>query len=823
MTSTVLSYRKNSALNIFTWTLRKNLPAICVSSIVVLLATLGTILPNYLQRSSELYTDYSYGGASRYSTNDFLPGMIITCLICAGLVVLFSAMNFNYLHSKKTGDMFHALPLKRNTLLLSRFFAAAVSASIPAIIGYGSYIILGLIIPPLNFTPYVLMGLAVTVIFIFICTVFAAFFAVVCGSPFDMIVSMGVVNFGWTVVYFIFSTYCLSNLYGYGGDNQSYGIFSAFLGSSLSNIFSPFSVLITAFISFNPFYEVYTSAFDPVQTGKLLHIIYWVVGAAALMLVTLYLNKHRKNENAGLSFAYKIGVYIIQAICTIIGGFVVGMIFSLADAGSLTFHVFFVVGALLSAIIYGAVSARGFKTVLKSLIAGAVVTALSLTIFFGFANGGFGYETKQPRNPDSLQYVMFGTSGLDKHPYSSEPVKLTEKANIAAVYDLHKKIIENRNSVRARNVQNEVGGYFEDSGGTIWVSFEYPNGLKRSYTILEGDYSEELKTIASKEYLRALQPVFSSSFNIEDYKDRTISAQMYDTDGMSSSGDTISYDNFVKIVDTFKEEFDKLEDGEFNLDKSYQIYFNVYDTNYKAGSVDGFYMDGISGFSLLVDKTFTKTVQLCIDLGMKLDGAYSMYMPDRLVSGSPYDMSSTPYSMPSAGFSSTLPETGIGYYSDDLSRTTSTPAEDMTVTMVPEGTLLTRQFIYDNEEVFRPDFNIAPFKNQVVSGYIGYIYNRDDTNAIDISYDDLTNIVKAYRNDLDKMDLSTYELPRTREARFETNPMNPNSTNLGMLSLMLNEHFHETIKVCAGAGIKSDFPTQGKTAAAATTDVIAPF
>ena len=191
--------------------------------------------------------------------------------------------------------------------------------------------------------------------------------------------------------------------------------------------------------------------------------------------------RRRKRKKSGVSYAYKF-IYIVCALVVgIVGAYLVGVLF--ADGNiNLIFWIFAVVGALLTAVTFGAINDRGFKTVKKSLIVGGCsvvcLAVTALTLWSGF----FGYSTRIPSAERvKSASVSFGGSNV-------------EFADPKLVFKLHSEIAEN-------GAEAEEYEY-------ISVSYELKNGgsFKRAFNVDLGDYIDTLleiyKSDENKESIR---------------------------------------------------------------------------------------------------------------------------------------------------------------------------------------------------------------------------------------------------------------------------------------------------------------------------------
>ena len=199
------------------------------------------------------------------------------------------------------------------------------------------------------------------------------------------------------------------------------------------------------------------------------------------LVAAFLLYKRRKSEKSGVSYAYKF-IYIVCALVVgIVGAYLIGVLF--ADGNiNLIFWIFAVVGGLLTAVTFGAINDRGFKTVKKSLITGGCsvvcLAVIALTLWSGF----FGYSTRIPSAERvKSATVSFGGSKV-------------EFADPERVFKLHGEIAEN-------GAETEEYEY-------ISISYDLKKGgsFKRAFYVDYNDYIDTLleiyKSDENKESIR---------------------------------------------------------------------------------------------------------------------------------------------------------------------------------------------------------------------------------------------------------------------------------------------------------------------------------
>ena len=102
------SRKINPFCNMLGFTLRKSIGIIVVICIAALLYCPGSFIVNFEDLKS-----YGY----RYILENFA---YLVAVFAAIIAVFFNMLNFSFLYQKSSSDVFHAFPLTRSELLLSR-------------------------------------------------------------------------------------------------------------------------------------------------------------------------------------------------------------------------------------------------------------------------------------------------------------------------------------------------------------------------------------------------------------------------------------------------------------------------------------------------------------------------------------------------------------------------------------------------------------------------------------------------------------------------------------------------------------------------------
>lgn len=526
MTLKISSNKINPTINLFLLTLKKNSAFLALVVIVSLLFCPGYIL--------------TVTNGDPLVSFDYISEIIIvlTTVATSLLSVLLNLINFSYLYSKKASDVFHSIPITRTGLLLSRFFAGLVFSVIPMVVIYFSAVILTLTPNVIGNISILAVGFVYNLLTMILTSAISLLFIICAGSIFDMVVSFSAVNIGTIIIVLLVELFCDRELVGYVSNNTF----------DLLAVVSPFFYCSRAI-------NDYLSSAPHFSATHLLFFIKIVISIVILLAVCVLLYRNRKAEKAGESYAFKFMFIVCGIIISLIGAFGAGMVFSQGDTRSLIFYIFAVIGAIITAVIYGAISSRGFKTVKSSIAIGGTAFAslviIAVVIFFG----AFGYETRIPdiKNVESVNLY----AGSNEY----------EKVSADLMINLHKKVVKNLDKI---NDENSSDGNFSSHIG-LNMDYKLKNGknFSRTYFIPAQLVYEELLDIHTDESHIAQHKNFIDVKS--DYF--TICSRHYKGDwGSDYTYVPITYTEVNKLIEAYSNDIKKatVKSIEGNCD-SYQI------------------------------------------------------------------------------------------------------------------------------------------------------------------------------------------------------------------------------------------------------------
>ena len=457
MTLKTSSRKINPFWNMIGFTLRKNIGIIIVLCIAALLYCPGSFIVNYedllvsVQNNRNNYLIENFGNA--------------VTVLSAIIAVLFNMLNFSFLYKKSSSDVFHSFPLTRSELLLSRLLSGITATLIPTLICYTSLGILMAFNGWMGTFTELFWYLLHTVIIMLVCSSFSMVFVVCAGGEFDLCISLIGGNLALIAVGWIFESILSETLIGFSGYYTSeimYNLsppYACGVGLGLANDIAKYGI-----------------------NGKSIEfLIRSVAYIVAFTVASLLLYNRRKAEKGGTAYAYKfmfLGCSLLAGIC---GGFLLGMIF-IGNITNFAFWFFAVVGSVLTAVVYGTITNRGFKGIWRSVIMGGISAVVLISVAISGVTGGFGYTN---RIPDSSKIKNVTVSAFDENIIFYEPQQ---------ALDLHKAILD----TNAIDFNYSVPYYQRQ---TIRFYYELQNGstMQREFTVVEPKVSDELLKIYKSE------------------------------------------------------------------------------------------------------------------------------------------------------------------------------------------------------------------------------------------------------------------------------------------------------------------------------------
>ena len=534
-------------------TLRKNIGLIILTIAVALL-----ICPGYMAIS---FTNIMYDSDIILEIGNWVEGITIFASIL-GLIGTFAynIINLSYMFSKSSSDVFHSMPLTRGELLLSRAVSGLISTLIPLTVLFTSLVCMSAIYGCLClYIGKILLCFALAIASTLVFWSMSIMLSVCAGAVFDYILSYVGANLGVFVIAVIFYQLLDGYLIGYTDNFPVY------------KFFSPVFYCINTISEF---------LYDYLETKSI--ILFFVIAVlltAVFSTVTFLLYKKRKAEKAGSAYAYRFIYIICGFIASFCGAYGVGVIFSLGDINTITYWIFAPIGAILTAIAYGAVTNRGFKKFKRSVLLGIVSVAIMGVITVLMFLDPIGFSKRVP-NENNIIYVEMEIDNFDEVTYTDNNLP----------FKLHKRIVNENLAKREKDYYREYA--------SVYLGYTLKNGksIKRSFTVLKEDIKEEYLNyhVGNERFnmfyenLAAADPM-SANFYYNDgieYYDGQITAnqlkelfEIYRAE-VKTAGNVLENKDMDKDTQSFSASWQ--QEGNYNYYHTGQIYFNDKCVNTKA-------------------------------------------------------------------------------------------------------------------------------------------------------------------------------------------------------------------------------------------------
>ncbi|QNK40065.1 ABC transporter permease [Caproicibacter fermentans] len=380
MTSTTSCLNRFSQFRrTYFWSLRKNIGMAVLLALLLFLANpliLLISLPGEaaaIARNTDLTQAERTESLSRSYTNmvgGLLPAfaVAIVLLFCAILCVLL----FGYLQKKRSVDLYHAMPVGREALLLGRWCAGITVLFVPVLLdfismrmigaAYGVSVTDGAKSPLISMLWVLLMGAAAFT--------FCLFMMVCAGTTLDAVLSALGVNVGYPLL--ILCVYTVAGMLLPG--------FSANIADHLTvaTAFAPFAAAFVAVL----------------RIGSAWFLLWWVALTAVLLAGSVLLYRRRRSESAEDNFAFPLPKLLVRFLLTAVGGLGFGLV--LNGASDTAFFIGVLCGSLATHVIVEVIYSRGFHQMKKSFAWYGVFAVVFVAFFGALCTGLFGYDTRVP-------------------------------------------------------------------------------------------------------------------------------------------------------------------------------------------------------------------------------------------------------------------------------------------------------------------------------------------------------------------------------------------------------------------------------------------
>lgn len=410
---------------------------------------------NSAQRSNLQYGTTTVDFDSRFLNVLQVALPLCTVSLTLLMALLLSVMAFQYMHQKRSVDLFHSLPVSRSALMGGRILSSLTALIIPLIVNF-TFLFLIAAVFRLDFSVFsgflfssfgwiILMSAAA---FLF-CTVMAA----CSGTTFDMVISIVVISI----------TYPLMIALGHTT--------AAMIIPGMTMDFSP---QLTPYTALSPFVAAYIpmiwNSFQPQSHVGMDFLLWWIFMGIATAALALVLYRRRKSECAESNYAFPMPKHVIRFVATTAAGLAGGLIFQSVFSSVSGFFTGVFVASLVTHVIAEAIYGRGFKGLKKSFAYYGIFLVV-FTAFYGIcATGAFGFDTRAPK-AEEVSYVETSLtdsgspSGFsirdetDRNQIAWVPRQIREQKNIEKIIQLQTLMSE---EIRAKGYPYQIYDRYSD-------------------------------------------------------------------------------------------------------------------------------------------------------------------------------------------------------------------------------------------------------------------------------------------------------------------------------------------------------------------------
>ena len=453
---------KKKMFEMFKWTLKKNLSIIVVYSILLVLS-----LPVI-----QLLVGINLEASGR-TMDELAP--VLAGFLTMGCVLLFSIIftlvNFHYLHVKRQEDLFESLPMSKKQLFLSKYFATIIETIVPAF----AVMMLGGIISSnwgefiwiLRIIVYMILGVVANVTLL-------AMLCLLCGNTVYVIITHILVNMALPALLLIVTIYPVRVLPTYAT-----GAFSPNFYAAFTPLFSPFLCLA-----------------DKVFSLKI-HMLCQVAIIAVAFIVSMKYVARRKSENAETKGMLNALEYIITLVISTTAAFVGGMFFSVMLFSSRkTFIINYCIGAVIVAVVAALVLRLIFQKSIGKARSLVSIMAVSVVLAVGYIMSiSYDITSYVDNVPDAseVEYITCNDASYswDDSNYNSSDEyegKVTDKKVIKNVIKSHKEIVKQSKDMNKGFYSWRWEDFFNTSGDySVTIQYHLKNGtvIKRSIFVEE--------------------------------------------------------------------------------------------------------------------------------------------------------------------------------------------------------------------------------------------------------------------------------------------------------------------------------------------------
>lgn len=409
-------------------------------------------------------------------------------ILCV-FAVAFTVSLFRYLQDKRSVDLFHALPIRRGTMLLGRLAAAFAALAAPFLAALLLCVLIAACYGAAGFAlGEIFRQAAFTLLLELVFLLMMIFFLVCCGTVFDAVVSTLAFCGGLPLLVFLACQFLSMALPGYGASQ----------------------IPSWVYLRMNPLLGFFRNFWQSPATWE--DFLWWLCYGAVCLAACLALYRERPSEAAENAFAFPIPRILVRFLVSGCAGFCLGFLIRSLAPG-FPFAVSVLLGAFLAHLILEAVYRRGLKGVWRTMPAYGVFAGVFLAFFLVCCTGCFGYYSRIPAAGEvkAVVYSSEAYGAYYQQLFSQEGAytwdlspTLQEPEDVEQALALHEEIIR---QYRA------MGPLFPLNNGYPRYQFRYylkdGSVLERTFFLDSQELDRQAQALASlPESVRTAEPAF---------------------------------------------------------------------------------------------------------------------------------------------------------------------------------------------------------------------------------------------------------------------------------------------------------------------------
>uniref|UniRef100_UPI004057A0FC DUF6449 domain-containing protein n=1 Tax=Acetatifactor sp. TaxID=1872090 RepID=UPI004057A0FC len=495
-------------------------------------------------------TDY-IERAQRYLLQEFFTPNSVVTILTVFMALVCGISGYAYIHSAKKLDVFHSLPVKRETLFLQQYVYGILYYVVPVV----AHVLLCLIICAANgVLNGAVLGNAIgflLVQFIIFLVNYAVVILAVCLTGNLVISVLGSVIL---LVYTLLVEYLL-----FGSMSTFFATYYGSASEAGIPALSPVHMLYNMLMEMNDTYINYPRYMDYLKYYGIM-----LVAAAIYTLLASFLYKKRPTEMAGSTMVFPITEPVVKAMIVIPTSIVSGYLFT----GIISYtddFIWFVIGCLFGFAIICPLTEIIFRKDMKAILAhplqlvfnGACVIVILLVLEFDL----LGYDSYVPNEDKVESYAI---------AFGEVPTIRSDNGDINYTYRLEHMEIRDNESTRkllehaAEFTRPLRRGEFEqeilmDAVNTTYLDVRYnlKNGktVYRSYLVNLADEQVEQwlgDTYNDMQHKMAAYPILTQE-NLKDYIGVMVDCA-YGTDELR-----LSQEKMQKLIETYRRDLTNLQ------------------------------------------------------------------------------------------------------------------------------------------------------------------------------------------------------------------------------------------------------------------------